>query len=55
MDNKVWYTVVQDDPEQPGEFIIELPEDLLSEVKWVEGDILEWKMDGGQITLSKKL
>ena len=55
MDNKVWHTVVQDDPEQPGEFIIELPEDLLKEVNWVEGDILEWKMSGEQIILSKNI
>ena len=55
MDNKVWHTVVQDDPEQPGEFIIELPEDLLKEVNWVEGDILEWKMSGEQIILSKMI
>ena len=55
MGDKVWHTVVQDDPEQPGEFIIELPDDLLTEVNWVEGDILEWKMNGDQIILSKKL
>ena len=55
MNNKVWHTVVQDEPEQAGEFIIELPDDLLKEVNWVEGDILEWKMSGEQIILSKKL
>ena len=55
MSNKVWHTIVQDDPDQPGEFIIELPDDLLKEVQWVEGDILEWKMSGEQIILSKKI
>ena len=53
MDNKVWHTIVQDDPDQPGEFIIELPDDLLKQVQWVEGDTLEWKMSGEQIILSK--
>ncbi len=54
MEQQIWQTVVQDDPEQPGEFIIEIPDDLLKQVQWVEGDVLEWKVEDGVILLSKR-
>jgi hypothetical protein len=54
MEQQIWETVVQNDPEQPGEFIIELPEGLLNQVQWVEGDVLEWNVKDGVILLSKK-
>lgn len=41
---KHWVTTVQEDPET-GDAIIEFPEDLLAEVGWKEGDVLNWKVE----------
>lgn len=38
-----------------GELLLPLPDELLSQVGWKEGDDLEWAVtDSGQIVLKKK-
>lgn len=47
------YTVeVQED--DSGEFIIELPEDLVLSLGWEENQELIWEMDGESVILKKK-
>ena len=50
---RTWTAYVQQDGE---DLILPLPEDLLAEVGWKEGDVLVWEVDEltGQITLRKK-
>ena len=38
-----------------GEHIILLPDELLNELDWKEGDLLEWKIEGDTIILSKEV
>lgn len=50
-----WTTVVEEDPET-GDSIITLPEDLLSEVQWKEGDTITWiDNKDGTFSLKKKI
>jgi hypothetical protein len=49
-----WTVQVQEDPETQ-DAIIEFPDDLLEQVGWVAGDIIEWKVNSdGSCVLSKK-
>jgi|APGre2960657373_1045057.scaffolds.fasta_scaffold767985_1 antitoxin component of MazEF toxin-antitoxin module len=36
-----------------GDCFIELPDDLIEELGWVEGDILSWDLKGNGIVLSR--
>jgi len=36
-----------------GDLFIEFPDDLIDELGWQEGDILNWDLKGGGIVLSK--
>jgi bifunctional DNA-binding transcriptional regulator/antitoxin component of YhaV-PrlF toxin-antitoxin module len=36
-----------------GELFIQLPEDLIEELGWEEGDILDWKLKGEGIILKR--
>ncbi len=51
--NKSWVLEVQED--EQGEKLIELPEDLLTEAGWKEGDVLIWSDNkDGSWSLNKK-
>jgi hypothetical protein len=51
--NKSWVLEVQED--EQGEKLIELPEDLLAEAGWKEGDVLVWSDNkNGSWSLKKK-
>jgi hypothetical protein len=51
--SKSFNAVVQE--EDDGECFIEFPEDMMNELGWVEGDLLNWEDNGnGSFTLSKK-
>ena len=51
--NKSWVLEVQED--EQGEKLIELPEDLLAEAGWKEGDVLVWSDNkDGRWSLNKK-
>ena len=46
------YTLeVQED--NNGNYFIELPNEMIEELGWKEGDILEWKLKGQGVILSK--
>jgi bifunctional DNA-binding transcriptional regulator/antitoxin component of YhaV-PrlF toxin-antitoxin module len=48
-----WTITLEEDPET-GEIILPLPEDLLEQAGWKEGDTLEWKDNGdGSYILEK--
>jgi len=39
---KAWTITVEENPDNPEELILPLPEDLLKEAGWAEGDSLNW-------------
>lgn len=39
---KSWTITVEENPDNPEELILPLPEDLLKEAGWAEGDTLNW-------------
>lgn len=55
MTNKaVWNVVCQDAGDGSGDLVVELPEDLLTELNWKEGDTLNFDIQQDRtITLSK--
>lgn len=46
-----YYLEVQED--ENGDAFITLPDEIIEELGWEESDILEWKLKGGGIVLSK--
>jgi bifunctional DNA-binding transcriptional regulator/antitoxin component of YhaV-PrlF toxin-antitoxin module len=36
-----------------GDFFIQFPDDVIEELGWEVGDILEWKLKGNGVVLSK--
>lgn len=36
-----------------GDFFIQFPDDVIEELGWEVGDILEWKLKGNGVALSK--
>lgn len=36
-----------------GEFFIEIPDDIIDSLGWLEGDCLEWSMRGDALVLSR--
>jgi len=51
--NKSWTIEVKEDP-KTGEYLLEFPPDMLEDVGWKEGDVLDWKDNkNGSFTLSK--
>jgi len=52
--NKSWTVIVEEDPNDPESLILPLPEDLLEEAGWQEGDTLSWITEVDRIVLSKK-
>jgi bifunctional DNA-binding transcriptional regulator/antitoxin component of YhaV-PrlF toxin-antitoxin module len=54
MTNKTWIAEVQEDP-VTGDGILQFPPDMLEEVGWKEGDVLEWHDNkDGSYTMTKK-
>jgi bifunctional DNA-binding transcriptional regulator/antitoxin component of YhaV-PrlF toxin-antitoxin module len=46
------YTLeIQED--ESGELFLQFPNELVDELGWEEGDILEWKLKGNGVVLSK--
>jgi len=52
--SKTWTAILEEDPENPDSLILPLPDDLLAEVGWTEGDTLIWTIEQGRVFLSKK-
>lgn len=49
----VWTAYVKQDGD---DLILPLPDDLLAQMKWREGDVLVWSLrDDGSVLLTKKL
>jgi hypothetical protein len=54
MTNK-WTVILEADPENPGELMMPFPPELLAQMGWDYGDVLEWEeADHGSFTLTKK-
>ena len=51
-----WEVQLEDDPDYPGELIMQLPEEVINQMGWDFGDELIWKVNEvtHQITLTKK-
>ena len=45
--------IIEVQEDQDGELFIELPEEIIEELGWQEGDILSWNLKGEGIVLSK--
>lgn len=45
--------IIEVQEDQDGELFIELPDDLIEELGWEEGDVLSWDVQGEGIVLSK--
>lgn len=51
---KIYVSVVQEDPDNPGDAIITFPDEMIKELGWVEGDIVRWEiLDNTTVVLSK--
>jgi hypothetical protein len=49
-----WTVQLEADPDNPGELIMPFPPDLLAQVGWDFGDVLEWKdLQNGSFSLTK--
>jgi antitoxin component of MazEF toxin-antitoxin module len=40
--------------DENGELFIIIPDDLINELDWKEGDVLQWSIDGDTVILSRK-
>jgi hypothetical protein len=51
-----WEVQLEDDPDHPGELIMQLPEEVINQMGWDFGDELIWNVNEvtHQITLTKK-
>ena len=51
-----WEVHLEDDPDHPGELVMQLPEEVINQMGWDFGDELIWNVDEitHQITLTKK-
>ena len=45
--------ILEIEEDQNGDQYVTFPEDILEELGWLEGDLLEWNMKGEGITLTK--
>lgn len=50
--NKTATAMVKEDPENPGERILEFPEGYLENLGWREGDEVVWEIKDGQFSLT---
>jgi len=55
MKNKSWTVTIEEDP-LTGDLLLPFNEEILSDLKWKEGDILEWidNKDGSWSLVKKK-
>jgi len=53
MNEKSWTVVLEEDKET-NELILPFPEDLLTEMNWKEGDVLDWNVVDGFVVITKK-
>ena len=52
--NKKSWTVTLEEDKETGEHIFPFPEDLLEEMQWKEGDVLDWNVVDGFVIITKK-
>ena len=52
--NKKSWTVTLEEDKETNELILPFPEDLLSEMNWKEGDVLDWNVVDGFVVITKK-
>jgi hypothetical protein len=52
--NKHFYSEVKEVGDGTGDVSIELPEELLNELGWEEGTVLNYKIEDGFVTLTAK-
>ena len=45
--------ILEIEEDQNGDQYVTFPEDILEELGWLEGDLLEWNMKGEGIALTK--
>lgn len=45
--------IIEVQEDESGELFVELPDDLIDVLDWEEGDILDWKIKGDSVILSK--
>jgi antitoxin component of MazEF toxin-antitoxin module len=48
----IYTSIIQSD--ENGELFIVIPDDLINELDWKEGDTLDWSIDGDTVILSRK-
>jgi hypothetical protein len=53
MNEKSWTVTLEEDKET-NELILPFPEDLLAEMNWKEGDVLDWNVVDGFVVITKK-
>jgi hypothetical protein len=53
MNEKSWTVTLEEDKET-NELILPFPEDLLAEMNWKEGDVLNWNVVDGFVVITKK-
>ena len=51
---KSWYTVVQEDVEDPETMVLQFPDEMLTEVGWQIGDTLVWEIQEDQTVIIRK-
>jgi len=56
MKNKSWTVTLEEDPES-GDLVLPFTEEILKELGWKEGDVLEWvdNKDGSWSLVKKKI
>lgn len=55
MTRYTWIQAIVEDPDHPGELLLDLGSELCEHLGWKEGDTLEWQDNkDGTWTLSKK-
>ncbi|STR44794.1 hypothetical protein EV682_1206 [Iodobacter fluviatilis] len=51
---KKWYTTIQDAADGSGDSILLFPDELLEEMGWIEGDVLDFQIQGdGSVQVQK--
>jgi hypothetical protein len=54
MEQVMKYTATIETASENGELYMILPDDLIKELDWKEGDVLQWTIDGDTVILSRK-
>ena len=48
--NNMWTVTVEED--ENGELILPFPDDMMSDAEWLEGDELDFEMEGNDIVIT---